>query len=184
MRGAIMSVLTQFLKDEGQRLRAVRPEREAKLAEWQAAVGRLMAQLAGWVREADPEGLIEITEGESQRLVEGMLGEYDVPRLGLRLDTRHVWVVPKARNDVTVLPSPDGGPPRRTDGLVVITEFAPVDGFWRIGPLTLSGGPPAWYLHRVHEAGVDAWYLRHPTEAGAEPLTRDRFESILVAILK
>jgi hypothetical protein len=179
-----MGVLTKFLQEEGERLRAAMPERETKLADWQTAVGKLMTQLAGWVREAGPEDLIEVNDRESQRLVESILGEYDVPRLGLRLDTRHVWIVPKARNDVTLLPSPSGGPPRRTDGLVIITEFAPVDSFWRLGPITLSGGSPYRYLHRVHEAGVDSWYLRHPAEAEAELLTRERFESVLVAMLK
>ena len=147
-----MGVLTQFVEEEAERLRAVRPEQEAKIAEWQGAVRRLLDQLRGWVREADPGGVIEIVEGE-QRLIEGGLGEYTAPRLGFRLEAvREAWVVPKARNDITSLAPPSGGPPRRSAGLVVVAE-----GGWGA-----EIGPTKYYLHRLADGGTDHWYVAAP----------------------
>lgn len=170
-----MSALTKFLKEEGERLRTALPERQTKLADWQRAVRELMAQLAAWVRDADPDKLIEIDDSQSQRLVETGLGLYHAPRLALRLEAHHIWVIPKARNVVAFVPAPDGSGERRADGLVVITDYPPAgDQF-----------PAAVYnLYRVADPGGDRWFIRYATAGRADPLDRERFETVLVNMLQ
>jgi hypothetical protein len=170
-----MSVLSRFLKEEGERLRAGLPEREAKLTEWKDSVRNLMAQLAGWVREADPQGLIEIDDTQSQRLMETELGLYYATRLELRFVAHQIWVIPKARNVVAFIPSATGDGERRADGVVIVTDYPP------------NGDqiPAAVYnLYRVAESGGDRWFIRYATSGKVEPLDRDRFETVLVNMLQ
>ncbi len=169
-----MGVLSMFLKEQGERLQAGQAEREAKLLEWKEAVRKLMAQLAAWVREADPQGLIEIDESQSQRLIEQGLGLYYAPRLELRLEAHRVWVIPKARNVLAFLPDPAGGKERRADGLVIITDYPPAGD---------QLPAPVYNLFWLREPGGGRWFVQHPT-AGGEPLDRERFEAILVNILR
>ena len=169
-----MGALTTFLREEGERLKAGQPERAAKLHEWQSAIRGLMAQLAGWVRDADPDGLIEIDDAQSQRLLEQGLGLYYAPRLGLRLESRYAWVIPKARNVFAFVPTPDGGD-HRADGLVVVTDSRPRD----------DEVPAAAYnLLWVRGPDGGGWFVRAATDTRAEPLTRERFEAILVDVLR
>lgn len=170
-----MSVLSQFLKEEGARLRAEAPTREAKVGDWIRAVTELLNKLQEWVRQADTNQIIELNVEEYRfPYREEGLGKYKLPRLRIQLDTRAVWVLGKARNVVDRIRPPGGGTPRQADGVVVIAETALRD---RIGS-------PSYYLYRLAEPDGDHWYIRHPLEEEVKPLDQERFEAILVSLLK
>jgi hypothetical protein len=170
-----MSVLSQFLKQEGERLRAEAPNREAKVRDWVRAVTDLLNKLQEWVRQADAEGIMKMGTGESKlSYTEEGLGEYNLPSLWIRLDTRTVWITGKARNVVDRIRPSGYSEPKRADGLVVITN----------SPLGDRLRSANYYLYRLAEADGDHWFIRHPFEEEVKPLDQERFEAVLVSLLK
>jgi hypothetical protein len=175
MGGEIMSTLTAFLKEEGRRLRAEAPMRESKKQDWIRAVSDLLTQLQSWVKEADTEGLIELeTKQWPFPFREEGLGEYHLPYLRLRLDTRSIAIKGKARNVVDRIRPPGVAQSRQADGVVVIGD----------SPLKGQTGTTDYYLYRLTEPDGDHWYIRHPLEEEVKPLDRERFEAVLVSLLK
>lgn len=170
-----MSALSQFLKKEGERLRVEAPVREAKQQDWDRAVTNLLRQLEGWVKEADSEGIIQIEVKKWPfPISEEGLGEYRLPYLRLRLDTRTVTISGKARNVVDRIRPPGSAHSRQADGLAVISDNV-VKG---------QSGTANYYLYRLAEPDGDHWYIRHALEEEVKPLDRERFEAILVSLLK
>lgn len=170
-----MGTLTTFLRDEAKRLRAEAPAREAKLHDWVRAVTELVEQLQTWVREADTEGVIDLSVDE--RFLpygEEGLGRYKLPRLKVTLDTRFVWVVGKARNVADRIQPPGYASERQADGLVVVIDSATDE---RIGAAD-------YYLYRLADPDGDRWFVRHPLLPEVTPLDRERFEAMLVRLLK
>src|SRR4051812_7213296 len=107
-----MGVLTAFLKEKGEQLRTVQPEREQLVSEWQAAVERLIAQIEQWVREADAERLIQDSR-MSHTFNDEKMGPYTAPGLKLDLDGQTVGVEPVARRVVASIQPPGESQPRR-----------------------------------------------------------------------
>jgi hypothetical protein len=168
------SLLAEFLNKEGERLRAEQPARQSKIMEWQAAIVRLFAQLTEWVRAADPDGLIEIDDKQQQRLLETGLGLYYTRRLAIRFEAHQIWVIPEARNVIAFVPTPEGGE-RQADGLVIITDRAPVG----------DQVPPAEFnLYRAAHPDGDRWFIRYILGEKMEPLDREQFERVLVSLLQ
>ncbi len=58
-------------------------ERRQRRQEWVDAVARLMAQLRGWLKEADPDGLLDVVPLPIDKIEQGM-GRYQTQ--GLRID--------------------------------------------------------------------------------------------------
>ncbi len=71
-------------------------ERKLIRLAWLRAVDRLLAQVREFLREADPEGVLETTAYQVER-VEEPLGVYDAPALKIRLGTESADVVPVGR---------------------------------------------------------------------------------------
>jgi hypothetical protein len=72
--------------------------RSRRRAEWLNALNRLLGQIQEFLREADPEGLLETIPYEVER-VEQRLGVYDAPALKMRIGTDSVDVVPMGRHE-------------------------------------------------------------------------------------
>ncbi len=79
-------------KTEGSDVR----ERHRERDQWIAAVKQLLDQIDDWLRDADPEQLLERIPYEVQR-VEQRLGIYDAPALKVRLGTEEVDITPSGR---------------------------------------------------------------------------------------
>ena len=52
----------EFLRQQAEKHRAEVQAGKATVDEWRAAIERLFAQLREWLRESDPEGVIDIEE--------------------------------------------------------------------------------------------------------------------------
>lgn len=137
--------------------------------EWLDALKRLLDQIRGDLRAADPDDLLEIVPYEVER-VEGRLGIYDAPALKIRLGTDSVDVLPVGRYAI--------GPiaPRSVQG---------VPGGWSGGRVDITNGEKRYMLLQSIEAGKDRWYALEvggPIEPA--PLDRGRLEAILQDLLK
>src|SRR5690349_5159303 len=127
--------LQEFLKEKAheQDIVARRKRRE----EWLGAVARLMEQIKGWLRDADPEGILSVVPIPVDRNETG-LGSYRAEGFNISLnDDTSVQVIPIARNVAGFLA---GG--RRAEGRVDITN-----------------GVEKHSLYRTFEDGVENWYV-------------------------
>lgn len=86
--------LQEFLrkKTEGTNLL----ERNRLRSEWLDSLNRLIDQIRGWLREADPEEVLEVVPYVVER-VEQRLGVYNAPALMIRLGTDTVEIAPSGR---------------------------------------------------------------------------------------
>jgi hypothetical protein len=66
--------------------------------EWLGALNRLLDQIRDWLKESDPENVLELITYEVER-VEGRLGVYDAPALKIRLNTDAAEVLLGLRGD-------------------------------------------------------------------------------------
>jgi len=71
--------------------------RRERRDEWIAAVQRLVDRIIGWLREADPERLLDITPQTIEKSEVG-LGSYRISGLRIAVGDLAVRVVPVARN--------------------------------------------------------------------------------------
>lgn len=171
-----MSVLTRFLNEAAERLRSAQTDRIVKQQDWIRGVTDLVNRLADWVRDADTNHVVDVKVWDAfSDYKEESTGEYKLPSLEIKLDTRSVWVGGKARDVVDQIKPEGYVSARRVDGMAVISDFPP-----DIGGVTRA----AYYLYRFVEVDGDYWFVRHPLEAEAKLLTRERFEAILVSLLK
>ena len=160
-----MGVLTEFLRGQQDRLSKQSVERQAIVAEWVAAVERLLEQIRSWVKAADPSGVLRLTEN-THEIKEPGLGRYTVPILALGLDDEvSVIVMPEARKTILTVPAQGGGV-RRADGRV-----------------DLIGPPANVTLVRVSAGAQDEWYL-HNSLQPPKPFDQAAFERIVVEMLK
>ena len=68
-------------------------DRHRRRSEWLDAIRRLFDQIREWLRESDPEGVLDIEPYEVSR-TEPDLGTYDAPALKIRLGPGEVNVLP------------------------------------------------------------------------------------------
>jgi len=71
-------------------------ERNRLRSEWLGSLNRLFDQIREWLREADPEEVLEVVSYKVER-VEQRLGVYDAPGITIRLGTDSVQIVPSGR---------------------------------------------------------------------------------------
>ncbi len=71
-------------------------DRHRRRGEWLGAIHRLLDQIRDWLRESDPEGVLDIEPYEVSR-TEQNLGTYDAPALKIRLGAGEVDVRPIGR---------------------------------------------------------------------------------------
>jgi hypothetical protein len=157
-----MGVLAEYLKTEGERLRAEKAKHRSDVKEWVDSLNGLFAQFQEWLAASDPEGLIDRTP-ENIPGQDPSFGEHQVPALKLTLGERTVRFVPRARFVAAMVRPPGSEKPVRAQGLVELRGLGGAD----------------YYLFRL----PDGWYIQSRAEnlraAGndVEPVTRDRFEA-------
>jgi hypothetical protein len=160
-----MSILADFLKGRGEQHRAQEPTRRQVREEWVQAVDRLLKQIEGWLKDADPEHLLQV-ERKTVEKQEVIAGAYTAPALAITLGDRRVEVRPVARGVV--------GP---------FSKESPY-GARSQGRVDLTDGTDRFMLYRfVNEQG-EAWVYLDEEEYMPHPFEREVFERALVSLLK
>jgi hypothetical protein len=85
---------SEFLRRKGEEYRV--RDRHERRSEWLAAINGLYDVIRGWLREDDPEGLLDIVPYQVSR-TEPILGTYDAPALQILLGPAEVRVEPVGR---------------------------------------------------------------------------------------
>jgi hypothetical protein len=159
---------TQFLREQAEKHDAEVKGGKATVEEWQAAVQRLFDQIRAWLAHSDPDGIIQIKQGQ-QDVAEAGLGRYVIPRLDLRAFGKWIGIIPKARLTIASAHPPQRSAPERAAGRVDITDEVRRyvlyrfrhDGegdVWLIDDLR-PGTPPAPFDQEAFEMAL-ASYLR------------------------
>jgi hypothetical protein len=156
---------SEFLRDQAEKHQAEVAAGKATVDEWRTAIGQLFATLRGWLRESDPQGVIEIEESEHD-ITEPGLGRYNVPRLDLHAFGKWIGIVPKARKTVGTAKPPQKSAPQRAAGRVDITDEL-----------------RRYVLYRFQEDGRDVWMI-DDLETEPRPLDRPGFEKALMSYLR
>ncbi|MGC8644362.1 MAG: hypothetical protein ACP5XB_31250 [Isosphaeraceae bacterium] len=143
-------------------------DRYRSRGEWLGAINRLLDRGRGWLREADPDDLLEIVPYEVER-VEKRLGIYDAPALKIRLGTSSVDVLPVGRYSVGLL---------SLDLLKGVPGNAQRWGDLFSGRVDITNGERRHILLRSIEDGQDRWYAVGDSPSPAL-LDRGRLEEIL-----
>ncbi|HKI38161.1 MAG TPA: hypothetical protein VKA46_40280 [Gemmataceae bacterium] len=154
-----------FLRQEAEKYQAEVRAGKATVDEWRAAVERLFAQMRAWLREADPEGTIEIKESQADVREPG-LGRYRVPRLDLQVFGEWIGIIPKARKTVITATPPQGRAPERAAGRVDITDEL-----------------RRYVLYRFAEDDREIWLI-DDLESEPKLLTQEAFEKALMSYLR
>jgi hypothetical protein len=172
--GAIMGVLTEYLKTEAEQLQAEARKQEEAKAEWVSSIRRLHETLRQWAQEADGgRGLLRVTS-DVVEISDPRLGVYSADVLCVSLRNRAVRIGPLSRYALATIK-----PPGR--------ELCPVDGM----AVVKDGSAPEYYLFRIKGDEGDHWYIQNVTRWNSDPeygnveeLDRDRFEAAILRILK
>jgi hypothetical protein len=159
------TTLSEFLNERARQEVAERQTRQSNVEEWQGAVGRLLRQIEGWVREADTQGLLDVEQSRTV-LNEAGLGRYSVPQLEISGFGSSVTVVPRARFTVYTGRPPHGEGRKRADGRVDLT-----DGYRQV------------ILYRFRTEPDDIWMM-DDLKGPARQFDRAAFETVLLSFLK
>jgi hypothetical protein len=154
-----------FLRQQAEKHQAEVRAGKATVDEWRTAVERLFVQIRTWLKESDPEGLIEIKEGQHD-VTEPGLGRYHIPRLDLRAFGKWVGIIPKARRTVGTAKPPQKSAPERADGRVDMTDEL-----------------RRFVLYRFEEGDRDVWLI-DDLESEPKPLDQEAFERALASYLQ
>lgn len=156
--------LREFLKQKGPAYSAEAERNKLVIDEWRTAVDTLFDRLSAWIKNADPEGLIQ-SEAAQVEVTEPGLGKYRVARLNIRAFGKWVGLIPKARKTVKRAAPQQPGAPERAAGRVDITDEI-----------------RRYVLYRFPGAGGDEWFIDDPATGGEpQPLTPERFEAALLS---
>src|SRR5262245_16865450 len=132
--------------------------------EWIAAVDRLLTQLRSWLADADTAGLLDLEPLEFEKREQG-LGTYHIRGLAIHFGENTVKVVPVGRMVLAHL-GPHAEPGHENaEGRVDITN-----------------GAYKYFLYRKLTNASEQWFVQDE-RSDIRPLDRERFESILQALL-
>jgi len=159
------SAFTDFLRHEAKRYQSEANAGKATVDEWRSAIDQLFARIRGWLKQSDPDGVIEIKQGQ-QDIREPGLGRYSVPRLDLRVFGKWIGIIPKARKTVETATPPQKSAPQRTAGRVDITDEL-----------------RRYVLYRFQEDGQELWLI-DDLESEPKPLDQGAFENALMSYLR
>jgi len=154
-----------FLRDQAEKYQAEVRSGSATVDEWRAAIDRLFSELRAWLKQSDPQGIIEIEECQ-QEIREQGLGRYQVPRLDLRAFGKWIGIIPKARKTVGTANPSQKSAPQRAAGRVDITDEL-----------------RRYVLYRLQDDGRDVWVI-DDLESGQQPLNQEAFERALMSYLR
>jgi hypothetical protein len=147
--------------------------RNRSRAEWLGALNRLFEQVRDWLRQSDPDDLLEILPYEVER-VEERLGIYDAPALKIRLGTDSVDILPVGRHVAK---------PLAIQHLQAIAGNERRWGDLSGGRVDVTDGERRYQLLRSIEDGEDRWYA-WSDKPPLTPLDRDCLEAILQDLLR
>jgi hypothetical protein len=142
-------------------------------SDWLDALNRLLAQIREWLREADPEGVLEFVTYEVER-VEERLGVYDAPALQIRLNTESADILPVGR--FVALPF-------TIQNLLSVPSNQQAWGHLSGGRVDITDGERKHILLRSLQDGQDRWYAVMKGEISPLPFDRARLEAILEDLL-
>jgi hypothetical protein len=162
--------LREFLqkKTEGTDLK----ERNRLRSEWLASLNRLFDQIREWLREADPEEVLEVVRYEVER-VEQRLGVYDAPALLIRLGTDSVRIVPSGRFEDKY----------RIQMILAGPSYSPEWGDLCGGRVDVRSEDRRYLLLRSVEGDNEKWFAVSTNENGVAAFNRSRLEAILQELL-
>lgn len=161
-----MPTLKEFLAAEAEKLRGEQADAMNKRAEWIASVERLLAQMKGWLEQADAERILAIVEAPV-RVSEQGLGTYEAPALTVGLGAREVRIKPIARYV--------SAPLRATALLQMPRAYGRVD---------MTNGLDCYHIFRVEKDAADRWKIVEQNGPMADSFNRTSFESALKSLLE
>ncbi len=148
-------------------------DRNRSRSEWLLTLNHLFAEIRKWLREADPEGLLEVVPYQVER-VEQRLGIYDAPALKIRLGTNSIDILPMGRHVTNHL---------QLQNMLVIPSNVGRWGDLSGGRVDVTDGERRYQLLRSTEAGQDRWYA-WSVKPPLLVFDRDRLEEILQDLLR
>jgi hypothetical protein len=146
-------------------------DRKRLRTEWLGALNRLLDQIRDWIRESDPEGVIEFVTYEVER-VEGRLGVYDAPAIKIRLNTDDADVLPMGRFE----PRPYSLDVHASQAFHPRSDFSG-------GRVDITNGERRHLLLRSIEDGQDRWFALMRGQSTPIPFDRACLERILENVL-
>jgi hypothetical protein len=152
----------EFLRKKGAEFHV--RDRHVRRTEWLGALNQLFDQIRGWLRESDPDGLLDFVPYEVSR-TEPVLGTYDAPALKIQLGPAEAHLKPMGRE----VPSYTF---RGTSGAA--GDFA--------GRVALTDGLREYWLYREKHPEGDRWQI-HDERGRFTDLNRTEFERILQELL-
>ncbi|MCI0638387.1 MAG: hypothetical protein L0Y70_04890 [Gemmataceae bacterium] len=174
------ATLKEFLHEKAQKHQAEMNAGKAIVDEWRTSIEQLFRQIREWLKESDPQGLIEIEENQAE-IKEPGLGFYRVPRLDFRAFGKWIGIIPKARNTVGTANPPQKSAPKRAEGRVDIRRYV----LYRFK----EDGRDTWLidgLERGYEDSEKAWPGQVSTLPRSEPrpLDQEALEKALMSYLR
>ena len=150
----------EFLSSHEERLRAEQAAQTQVMKSWVQSVIRLRKQIEEWIKESDPNQLVELSHiiGKTDNQPTDIYADV---RLDIRLGNHKVCIRPVA---VEVL-----GP-----------RWKPGEGEWA-GQVDMSGEPYKYELYRfLHADSREEWYLRSTRDFQMRALDHTSFDAALV----
>jgi hypothetical protein len=174
----------EFLHEQALKHQAEAEAAKAAVAEWRAAINALFHQLRQWLKESDPDGLIEIEDSE-QEIKEPGLGRYKVPRLNLQVFGKWIGIIPKAYRSVGIAKPPRKNAPEHAKGRIDITDELRRYVLYRFQ----ENGSDVWYIDGLdhgHDISEKRWpgQVEHVPRFDPVPLTAEAFEKALMSYLR
>jgi len=173
------TTFTEFLHHQAEKHRAEAQAGKAVVDEWRAGVSRLYDQIRQWLKESDPEGIIEIKESETN-VSEPGLGQYVIPRLDLRAFGKWVGIIPKARRTVGTATPPRKNAPERAIGRVDITDELRRYVLYRFK----EGDGDVWLIDESLVEQPSQGFVQYTPRLELKPLNREAFERALTSYLR
>jgi hypothetical protein len=152
---------------------------KATVDEWRAAVERLFVQVRAWLKESDPDGLIEVEERQEE-IREPGLGRCCVPRLDLRVFGKWIAIIPKARRTVDTAKPPQASAPQRAAGRVDITDELRRYVLYRVQ----EGGRDVWLIDGLPAEKTWPGQVQYIPRSEPKPLDPETFENALMSYLR
>jgi hypothetical protein len=178
------ATLKQFLHEQAKKYQAEADAGKVVVTEWQSAVERLFSQIREWLKDADPDEVIEIEKGE-QDVREPGLGRYRVPRLNLRVLGKWIGIIPKARRTVGMAKPPQKSAPEQAEGRVDITDELRRYVLYRFR----DGDKDVWMIDGLAQ-GNDAsensltGQVQYFPRSETRPFDQEAFEKALMSYLR
>ena len=161
-----MASLKEFLAEQADQLKGELSRAAAARDEWVAAVERLIAQVRGWIAEADPGRVLAIEE-RAVTIREEMIGSYEVPALTIILGVRSARVEPIARSVA--------GPLAATGAIHVPRAFGRVD---------LTNGLEKYMVFRTAKEPDGPWVIVKQDGYRMNHFDRKSFEAALQSLFE